>query len=697
MNLKIKSNNYWTKELFFIGAFSILILISISYISIVKLNLNFNRKKYISSISEAQLSLVENKLETSIQSLYLLSDFIDIYSQETNKDKKSNLLNDVLIDTKFYDIGFINLNGDVVTANNNYYDVKNKKFFHEVINGEKYYFEYEFDEQINEYIFYIAIPTYQDKKLTGVIFAKEIVSEIEGYESYEEDAGELDRYIVHSDGTIIYKDDSSSFETGENLFNELKNYNKLNEILDIQDKIKNKQSTINLLNYIDEPKILSIYPIKYTEDFYSIISIDSNSIENSAIGIEKGSFILITLFLFLTGFSLFVLLIYREKNKELKEENYRKKRFLSNISHEIRTPMNGVIGSVELALKNKDNQQKLQYYLNNTLIASNNLLNLFDDLLTMTKGKLGELRLYEECVSVREIIQKVNSIVLPILEQKKKRYTIDISSLEDISVICDKNKIVQILINLIINSSKFTEENGEIHLSIKLIKIKSNNIGQFVFSVEDNGIGMTKEFMHKMFLPFTQADEFNSKHNGGAGLGLSITKSIVDLMGGEIEVESELAHGTRFDITLPLKIIDSNLINVSCHKNFSNIGQGKRVLLAEDDEISRIIECELLNSLGFEVDAAINGKEAYKKFIDSDKDYYDLILIDHIMPEMNGYECCNKIRNSNHWNAESIIILGMTAGSLNKSEKLISKSGVNDCLTKPINKSVFIEKLEKVF
>ena len=315
----------------------------------------------------------------------------------------------------------------------------------------------------------------------------------------------------------------------------------------------------------------------------------------------------------------------------------------------------------------------------------------------MTKGKLGELRLYEECVSVREIIQKVNSIVLPILEQKKKRYTIDISSLEDISVICDENKIVQILINLIINSSKFTEENGEIHLSIQLKKVKSNNIGQFVFSVEDNGIGMTKEFMHKMFLPFTQADEFNSKHNGGAGLGLSITKSIVDLMGGEIEVESELAHGTRFDITLPLKIVDSNFINAGCYKNFSNIGQGKRVLLAEDDEISRIIECELLNSLGFEVDAAINGKEAYKKFIDSDKDYYDLILIDHIMPEMNGYECCNKICNSNHWNAESIIILGMTAGSLNKSEKLISKSGVNDCLTKPINKSVFIEKLEKVF
>lgn len=589
MSLKIKSNNYWTKGFFFIGAFSILILISISYISIVKLNLNFNRKKCIRSISEAQLSLVENKLETSVQLLYLLSDFMDIYSQETNKDKKNNLLNDVLIDTKFYDIGFINLNGDVVTANNNYYDVKNKKFFYEIISGKKYYFEYEFDEQINEYIFYIAIPTYQDKKITGVIFAKEGSSEVVGYCDHQENIGEMDKYILHSDGTIICKNNSSGFNIGENFFNELNDYNKNNKILDIQNKIKNKQSTINLLNYKDGSQIVSIYPIKYTEDFYSITSVDSKLIKQSVASIEKGSFILIVLFLFLIEFSLFLLLVYREKNKKLKEENYRKKRFLSNISHEIRTPMNGVIGSVELALKNKDNQQKLQYYLNNTLIASNNLLNLFDDLLTMTKGKLGELRLYEECVSVREIIQKVNSIVLPILEQKKKRYTIDISSLEDISVICDKNKIVQILINLIINSSKFTEENGEIHLSIKLIKIKSNNIGQFVFSVEDNGIGMTKEFMHKMFLPFTQADEFNSKHNGGAGLGLSITKSIVDLMGGEIEVESELAHGTRFDITLPLKIIDSNLINVSCYKNFSNIGQGKRVLLMEKRHIKSLL------------------------------------------------------------------------------------------------------------
>ncbi|MDU7215117.1 ATP-binding protein [Clostridium sp.] len=689
MNLRIKSNNYWAKEIFFIGIFLILILISIFYILIVKLNLNLNQKKYIRSISEAQLSLVENKLETSIKSLYLLSDFIDIYSQETDKDKKNNLLKDILIDTKFYDIGFINLNGNIVTANNSH--IKSKKFFNEIINGKKYDFEYAFDEEINEYIFYIAVPVYEGQKFMGVLFAKEIVGEIEGYESYEEDASELDRYIIHSDGTIIYKDNSSNFNIGKNLFNELKNYNKVNEVLDIQDKIKDKQSTINLLNYMDKPQILSIYPIKLTEDFYSIIVIDSKYIESSAISIEKGSFILIALFL------LFILLIYREKNKELKDENYRKKRFLSNISHELRTPMNGVIGSAELALKNKDNQQKLQYYLNNTLIASNNLLKLFDDLLTMTKEKLGELKLSEESVSVKEIIQKVNSIVLPILDQKQKKYTIDINSLGDMNLLCDESKIVQILINLIINSSKFTEDNGEIHLSIKLIKIKANNIGNFVFSVKDNGIGMTKEFMQRMFLPFAQADEFNSKHNGGAGLGLSITKSIVDLMRGEIEVESELAHGTRIDITLPLKIIDSNFINEGVHNKFSHIGQGKRVLLVEDDEISRIIESELLYSLGFDVDATINGKEAYKKFINSDKEYYDLILIDHIMPEMNGYDCCNKIRNSNHCNAESIIIFAMTAGSVNNSEKLISKYRINDCLAKPINKKLFIEKLEKYF
>ena len=295
MNLRIKSNNYWAKEIFFIGIFLILILISIFYILIVKLNLNLNQKKYIRSISEAQLSLVENKLETSIKSLYLLSDFIDIYSQETDKDKKNNLLKDILIDTKFYDIGFINLNGNIVTANNSH--IKSKKFFNEIINGKKYDFEYAFDEEINEYIFYIAVPVYEGQKFMGVLFAKEIVGEIEGYESYEEDASELDRYIIHSDGTIIYKDNSSNFNIGKNLFNELKNYNKVNEVLDIQDKIKDKQSTINLLNYMDKPQILSIYPIKLTEDFYSIIVIDSKYIESSAISIEKGSFILIALFL----------------------------------------------------------------------------------------------------------------------------------------------------------------------------------------------------------------------------------------------------------------------------------------------------------------------------------------------------------------------------------------------------------------
>ena len=170
MNLKIKSNNYWKQGIFFIGVFISLIAISISYILIIKFNLNYNKKKYISFISEAQLRLIENKLKTSSHSLYILSDFKDIFSQEINKDKKINLLNDVLADTEFYDIGFINLNGDMVTAKNNNYDVNNKKFFREIISGEEYYFEYEFDEQINEYIFYIAIPTYQDKKLTGVLF-----------------------------------------------------------------------------------------------------------------------------------------------------------------------------------------------------------------------------------------------------------------------------------------------------------------------------------------------------------------------------------------------------------------------------------------------------------------------------------------------------------------------------------------------
>ena len=421
MNLKIKSNNYWKQGIFFIGVFISLIAISISYILIIKFNLNYNKKKYISFISEAQLRLIENKLKTSSHSLYILSDFKDIFSQEINKDKKINLLNDVLADTEFYDIGFINLNGDMVTAKNNNYDVNNKKFFREIISGEEYYFEYEFDEQINEYIFYIAIPTYQDKKLTGVLFAKEIVSESEIYGNYQEDMFTIDKYIVNSDGTIICKNNSSGLSVGDNLFNELNDYNKNNKILDIQNEIKNKRSTINLLNYKDKSQIVSFYPIKYIEDFYSIISINSKFIKQSDILIEKGSFILIVLFLFLIGFSLFLLLIYRERNKELKEENYRKKRFLSNISHELRTPMNGVIGSAELALKNKDNQQKLQYYLNNTLIASNNLLKLFDDLLTMTKGKLGELKLSEESVSIKEIIQKVNSIVLPILDQKGKK------------------------------------------------------------------------------------------------------------------------------------------------------------------------------------------------------------------------------------------------------------------------------------
>lgn len=690
MNLKIKSNNYWKQGIFFIGVISILILISISYILIVKFNLNLNRKKYIKSISETQVNLIENKFEKTIQTLYVLSDFMDMYNKEINKDRKDDILNNLLMYAEFYDVGFMNLNGDLFTAKNNTYDLNNKKFFYEIINGEKYYIECEFDEKIKEYIFYIAIPIYEEKNITGVLFSKQIVSELNLYDNHKEDIATIDRYITNSDGEVIYKSDSGSFKIGDNLFSEFKDYNKSTDILSMQD-------TINFLNYKDKSQIVCIYPINCTKDLYSIISIDANLIKRSDIGIERGSFILIGIFSVLIGFSLFLLLVYREKNKELKEENYRKKRFLSNISHEIRTPMNGVIGSAKLALENKDDEEKLQYYLNNALIASNNLLNLFDDLLTMTKGKLGELKLYEECVSIEEIIEKVNSMVVPILEQKKKTYTIDISSLEDINVLCDENKIIEILINLIINASKFTGDNGKIHLSIKLEKIKSNNIGKFIFSVEDNGIGMSKEFMSKMFLPFTQADEFNSKHNGGAGLGLSITKSIVDLMGGKIEVKSKLECGTRFDITLPLKVMELNSKNESCHDDFSNIGQGKRVLLAEDDEISRIIESEILNSIGFEVDATINGEEAYKKFIDSDKDYYDLILVDHIMPEMNGYECGKKIRNSNHCNAESIIIFGMTAGALNESKKLIKNSRMNEWLPKPVDKKLVIEKLKKYF
>ncbi len=511
--------------------------------------------------------------------------------------------------------------------------------------------------------------------------------------------------------------------------------------------------------------------------------------------------------------------------------NRSKTTFLNNMSHDIRTPMNAIIGFTALATTHVDNRERALDYLAKISQASNHLLSLINDVLDMSRIESGKVHIEERPENLADILQGIRNIIQSDIHSKHLELFIDTVDISNEEIYCDKLRLNQIMLNLVSNAIKFTKSGGSVFIKVTQSPCEEEGFGTYVFSVRDTGIGMSAEFAKTVFDPFTR--ERNSTVSGiqGTGLGMAITKNIVDMMGGTITVESEQGVGTEFTVTLKFRfaeeepelnsltelkglyalVVDDDLISCqSVSKMLRNIGmkaewtvtgkeavvrtteaielghpfevyivdwsmpdmdgiatvkqiraiigddspiilmsaydwadieqdaraagvtgflskplfasdlhralekslgktpqkqeeapkeyffKGKRILLAEDNELNREIAEEILEEAGFKVECAENGKVAFEMVQKSEPGYYDLVLMDVQMPIMNGYEATKKIRGLENKELASVPVIAVTANAFEEDKESAYEAGMNGHLSKPINIDKMLNLLEKI-
>jgi CheY-like chemotaxis protein len=362
--------------------------------------------------------------------------------------------------------------------------------------------------------------------------------------------------------------------------------------------------------------------------------------------------------------------------------NIAKSAFLSNMSHDIRTPLNGILGLAQLASNNLENKDKMKGYIDNISIAGEHLLSLINNILDMSRIESGKLTVTNGVFFLSELINDVSNIISSQINKKNQEYIINYNNVIHDYLVGDNLKLHQILINILGNANKFTPSFGKITFNISESIINTNE-SLFTFEIIDNGNGISKEFLPYIFNSFTQEDS----HRHGSGLGLSITKGLIDVLEGSINVESEVGYGTKFTITLKLGIKPNeiNYLENTQDEIDESILFNKHILLAEDEELNREIAIELLSSWGVDVTCAIDGEDALNKYLDTDNNYYDLILLDILMPKLNGHEVANKIRTSNKPDSKNIPIFALSANAFQDDIEKSFRHGMNKHIAKPIN------------
>lgn len=381
---------------------------------------------------------------------------------------------------------------------------------------------------------------------------------------------------------------------------------------------------------------------------------------------------------------------YEMRLSQADEASQSKTTFLSRMSHEIRTPMNGIIGMLSLAEGKLDSTHPAMQYLTKIDELSAHLLSLINDILDMSRIEAGKVELEDKPFSLRKLGDKLYDMFAKNLEQRNIEYTVEFEDVTVDYVIGDELRISQVIINFLSNAVKFTEK-GEIRVTLRQMAL-AGGTADIMIRVRDTGIGMSPEFINRIFRPFEQESMDTQKKYGGTGLGMAISDQIVKLMGGEIVVESMVGKGSDFMVFLHLPVSEE-VEDVSEEKasadeaaaEFDDVFEGKSILVAEDNELNAVIAVEVLKNMGAKVELATNGQEAVDHFEQNPAGYYDFILMDVQMPVMDGRAAARKIRGLDRADAADIPVFALSADAFIEDERLSRESGMNGHYAKPVD------------
>lgn len=363
--------------------------------------------------------------------------------------------------------------------------------------------------------------------------------------------------------------------------------------------------------------------------------------------------------------------------------NEAKTRFLSNMSHDIRTPINGILGMLDIAEQNSEDPQKQKDCIEKIRGASNHLLSLVNDVLDISALEAGKIELSTETFDVRTLLDNCTSIIRLKAEESGIELVSEQGEIPEPYLVGSPLHVRRIIINILGNAVKYNRNNGRIHMYAKEI-LKDPGHAEMVFIIQDTGIGMSKEFMEHIFEPFTQADHGARSKFNGTGLGMAITKNLVDCLQGTITLESKENVGTTFEVHIPFAIGRKEDIPVNDKSRSIRLNQ-KKILLVEDNELNREVAHYMLANAGAEVIETVDGQQAVEQFRQSREGEYDCILMDIMMPVMNGLDAAKEIRSLPRKDAGTVPIIAMTANAYSEDIKKTLASGMNAHLSKPID------------
>jgi len=391
--------------------------------------------------------------------------------------------------------------------------------------------------------------------------------------------------------------------------------------------------------------------------------------------------------------------LLEERLKKVQKADEAKSLFISSMSHDLRIPMSSSIGFTDLAYDNAENPEKTREYLKKVRSSNEHLLTLVNDIIDVNRIENGNISIKEEAYNLFSVAAGIDEMVRPEIEAKKIIFATDFSGIIDENVYCDKLHIKQIFFNIFSNAVKFTDPGGNIRFEIIQLKCDQPGYGLYEFRVRDSGIGIGADFMPYVFDPFTRENSVGVNKTTGAGLGLTITKQIIDMMDGSIAVKSEPFSGAEFIVRLRFKLASTGATLGSRNNDyevFTDKFHGLKLLLAEDNGLNREMEKDLLEECGFIVNDVDDGTGAVAVMEQAKAGEYAAIIMDVQMPNMDGYEATRLIRKMPDPAIARIPIVAMTANAFNEDRLKSREAGMNAHITKPIDMDKLLKVLDKL-
>ena len=470
-------------------------------------------------------------------------------------------------------------------------------------------------------------------------------------------------------------DDALCFSAVTPLEGEGEAFDRAEEIIDILDRAISMLSDVEISNYVIESTLSNQYKYTLSDIAYSY------RYTLIALGVA------LALILMLTGVSVHFYL----RSATARAESRAKSEFLSSMSHEIRTPLHGLISLNYMMEQNLDDRTKLDAYLKQSSSTARYLQSLLTSILDMSKLSMEKMELHKEAFSFKDALSMIEAIEGSRLREKGVEFAMDVDLSHPV-IVGDQVRLEQILLNIIDNAYKFTDRGGRVALRVRQEEGRPCRVTTRV-EIADTGCGMSEEFQKVIFNVFTQERSVVSKGNQGTGLGMAISYQLAKLMDGDLRVDSKPGEGSRFILTFPAEIADLPAERARSGNGAGMIGRGRRVLIAEDNELNGEILVDLLEREGFQTELAMNGQEAVDLFKASEVGSIDFILMDLLMPVKSGYEAAREIHRLPRPDAKRVKIFACTANSTQEDRERAFASGMDEFITKPVDIDLLLRML----